>query len=431
MEYGVENKEDAASSVKLKKETAHQAEPMTQPYQLQNIFQEAGSPPDSPPISPLVVSAPCESNRAYAHNVRRGGHINPPSSTPGSRGRAKNNFSDSNYPSTPEMARYQPHIMDSSYLDKQHLKKIRETQIKLKEQQLKIRMKDQEMATMIIQVAGLQSDLRVKTMAVRNIKAEIMNQRHYLHDILEETNYLRSDNVSMIRAVQELENLKKVNKEQKGRAHELTPFYEKRKELVKQIKEAELKNKLLNQMVQASILHKHKGTDAPDAREPSQFFPSAKSQVKSSNAADSTKVLEAPAFYPSERASPQKNQLNPNAVTFVSDYDEKSCASGQQANMESLTPKSKKDNTSQSGKLCANEMKRKFAEALRGDQGDASWAVEASLIFGRFGDGTVGVKVELHVIIETEYEALPAEEVVFPYNSSQGFPLLDPGVEQP
>merc|ERR550534_80601 len=220
MEYGVENKEDAASSVKLKKETAHQAEPMTQPYQLQNIFQEAGSPPDSPPISPLVVSAPCESNRAYAHNVRRGGHINPPSSTPGSRGRAKNNFSDSNYPSTPEMARYQPHIMDSSYLDKQHLKKIRETQIKLKEQQLKIRMKDQEMATMIIQVAGLQSDLRVKTMAVRNIKAEIMNQQHYLHDILEETKTLRSDNESMSRATQELENLKKVNKEQKGRAHE-------------------------------------------------------------------------------------------------------------------------------------------------------------------------------------------------------------------
>merc|ERR1719419_2118151 len=235
---------------------------MTQPYQLQNIFQEAGYPPVSPPVSPLVVSTPCQPNRAYAHNVGRGSHTNPPSSIPGSRGRAENNFSDMTYPSTPELAHYQPHIMDSSYLDKQHLKKIRETRIKLKEQQLKIGMKDQEMATMIIQVAGLQSDLRVKTMAVRNIKAEIMNQRHYLHDILEETNSLRSDNVSMNRAVQELENLKKVNKEQKGRANELTPFYEKRKELVKQIKEAERQNKLLTKMVQASILQKHKGTDA-------------------------------------------------------------------------------------------------------------------------------------------------------------------------
>merc|ERR1719334_1206199 len=113
MKYGVETKEDTASSVKIKQETAHQAEPMTQPFEIQNIFHEAGSPPDSPQFSPLVVSAPCQPNRAYAHNVGGGSHTNPPSSIPGSRGRAENNFSDMTSPSTSEMARYQPHIMDS------------------------------------------------------------------------------------------------------------------------------------------------------------------------------------------------------------------------------------------------------------------------------------------------------------------------------
>merc|ERR1719233_1928973 len=101
-----------------------------------------------------------------------------------------------------------------------------------------------------------------------------MNQRHYLHDIIEETKSLRSDNVSMNRAVQELENLKKENKQLKGQAHKLNGFYEKRKDLVKQIKEAERKNKMLNEMVQASILQKQKEKDALAARKTPEFFPS-------------------------------------------------------------------------------------------------------------------------------------------------------------
>jgi len=52
-------------------------------------------------------------------------------------------------------------------------------------------------------------------------------------------------------------------------------------------------------------------------------------------------------------------------------------------------------------------------------------------IFGRFEDGTVGVKVQLHVVFEPKCDSLPAEEVVFPYNSSQDSPAQDSGLEQP
>jgi hypothetical protein len=365
---------------------------------------------------------------------------------PGSRGRTKSNFNDRleeakitlaeahrrKYSPNPEMARYQQHMMDTSYLDKQHMKKVMENRIKLKEQQLKIRMKDQEMAlkirmkdqemaTMIIQVAGLQSDLRVKTMAVRNIKAQIMNQRHYLHDIIEETKSLRSDNVNMNRAVQELENLKKVNKELKGRAHKLNGFYEKRKDLVKQIKEAERKNKMLNEMVQASILQKQKEKEALAARKSQEIFPSSRSQAKNPNTAGSKATMEASEFYSPERSS-ATNQLNPNAVTF------------QQGKKISVAEKTQTDDGSlQKIELCVNEMKRKFAEALLVDEGgqireiqkDSAWTVEVGFIYGSFRDGTFGVKVELKVVIELKNDTLPAEEVVFPPNSSSVSPAQD------
>merc|ERR1719317_684250 len=104
MEYGLEKKDPPLTPVKMKKDSSHQPEPLTQ-HQLQHIFQKAGSPPGSPSVSPLLVSAPRRSNGQYPHNFGRSDQTNTPRSLSGSRSRSKNSFSDRSYPSTPEMAR--------------------------------------------------------------------------------------------------------------------------------------------------------------------------------------------------------------------------------------------------------------------------------------------------------------------------------------
>jgi len=182
--------------------------------------------------------------------------------------------------SNPQTERYQSRLMDPSLLDKHNMNKVIETRIKLEEQELKMRLKDQEMATRIIQLAKLRTNLRMKNLALLNINDAITKQRYYLRGILKVTKSLRLENITMKRAIQELENLKKVNKAQEILTRELTEFYNKHKGLVKLIQDTERKNKVLKEMVQgqASVLQKQEGADSLAA-----FFASSRFTGRNSN----------------------------------------------------------------------------------------------------------------------------------------------------